>query len=263
MEITINHIDTACCLIKIDEVTILTDPVFDEKGKYYHHGYGAISKKTSNPGVNNDSLPDIDLLLLTHPQHKDNFDRIGREVAKKASIILSTKQIEKMYDQGKGMIPWETYTFTTPNRSELTITATPAKHHPKWLPEFFSGKVIGFIIKHSGFKKAIYITGDTIFYKGIEETVKRFPEISIALIHVGSAQFRYLTGFGQYTMNRKGFIKCVKTIKPDLAVPIHNNGWTHFKENDEGIKKELENYSDESKITRFLPKGVETKIEIE
>lgn len=50
-------------------------------------------------------------------------------------------------------------------------------------------------------------------------------------------------------------MKCVRTIKPDIAIPIHNNGWTYFKENNKEIKKELEKYEEESKLTRFLPKG--------
>ncbi len=45
MNIKITHIDTACCLIEIGFFKILTDPVLDNAGKLYHHGYGAISKK--------------------------------------------------------------------------------------------------------------------------------------------------------------------------------------------------------------------------
>ena len=258
MEISITHLDTACCIIEIDSLTILTDPVFDEPGKYYHHGYGAISKKTSHPTINVEELPKIDLILLSHPQHMDNFDKKGRKFAENVPLILSTKKIEKKYSNGISMIPWQTHKLTTPNNSEIVITATPAKHHPKWLPEFFSGKVIGFVIQHSKLTNSLYISGDTIFYKGIQETAEKFPNISISLLHVGGVEFRYLTGFGLYTMNRKGYVKTIKTINPKIAIPIHNNGWTHFKENDEGVKKELKNNVEEMNKTVFLEKGKKT-----
>lgn len=263
MEISITHLDTACCLIQIDGLTILTDPVFDEPGKYYYHGYGAISKKTSNPTIKVENLPKIDLILLSHPQHMDNFDKKGRIMAEKIPLILSTKKIEKMYQNGIGMVPWQSHTITTPNNSEIVITATPAKHHPKWLPEFFSGKVIGFIIQHSNVNESIYISGDTIYYTGIKEVAERFPNISISLLHVGGVEFRYLTGFGQYTMNRKGFIKTIRIIKPKIVIPIHNNGWTHFKENDEGVKKELSKNAEESKVTIFLEKGLKNEFQLD
>ena len=74
MKIFITHIDTACCLIEFGAYKILTDPVLDQAGKFYHHGYGAFSKKTESPMLENIDLTNIDLVLLSHPQHKDNFE---------------------------------------------------------------------------------------------------------------------------------------------------------------------------------------------
>ena len=109
MEINVTHIDTACCLLEIGDYRILTDPALDNAGKIYHHGYGAISKKTGNPKLTNSTLKKIDLILLSHPQHKDNFDIEGRKFAKSAPLILSTKKIEKEFSNGKGLVPWQTF----------------------------------------------------------------------------------------------------------------------------------------------------------
>lgn len=257
MQVKITHIDTACCLINLDNFVILTDPVFDDPGKYYHHGFGAISKKTDESTIKLSQIPKIDLILLSHSQHMDNFDKSARIYAHSVPLILSTEKITKKYKNSKGLTNWGKYSISLPAGATLTITATPARHHPWWLPEFFSGKVIGFILEHSNLKESIYITGDTVYYKGIIEVVNQFQTICISLIHVGSAQFRYLSGFGQYTMNRKGFMKCVRTLNPKTAIPIHNNGWTHFKENDEGIRKELEKNADIKDKIQLLTRGQE------
>lgn len=257
----ITHIDTACCLIEIAGIKILTDPVLDNSGKIYHHGFGAISKKTSDPQLDEVSLENIDLVLLSHPQHKDNFDHKGREFAKSVPLILSTKRIEKKYQNGVGLEPWQNHELTLADKSKLTITATPAQHHPSWLPKFFSGEVIGFHIEHSESNESLYISGDTVFFNGINQVASKFNNITYALIHVGSAEFRYLSGLGKYTMGAKGFIKTVKTVLPKIAIPIHNGGWTHFKENDQGIKNELAKEDDLTKNkVHFLTRGTRTDL---
>jgi len=256
MDPIITHIDTACCLIEIGGIKILTDPALDKAGKLYHHGYGAISRKTSNPKIDDASLNNVDLILLSHPQHKDNFDIKGREFARTVPLILSTKKIEKDYKNGKGLKPWEQYEVNLPDNSKLKITATPAQHHPGWLPKFFSGEVIGFLIQHSNSDETLYISGDTVYFNGINEIGEKFKNITYALVHVGSAEFRYLSGPGKFTMDAKGFIKTVEKLKPKLAIPIHNQGWSHFKENDEGIKLALTKTKESiSKHVLFLKTG--------
>ena len=95
MEISITHIDTACILLQIGEYKILTDPVLDQPGQKYHHGFGAISSKTERPAMDPQALKGIDLLLLSHHQHWDNFDAGGRMLAAEIPLVLSTKAAGK------------------------------------------------------------------------------------------------------------------------------------------------------------------------
>lgn len=260
MKIVITHIDTACCLIEFGEFKILTDPVLDNAGGVYYHGYGAFSKKIDNPKLDKIDLNNIDLVLLSHPQHKDNFDNKGRQFAKHLPFILSTKKIEKEFNNGKGLKPWETFNLKQPDKThDLKITATPAQHHPNWLPEFISGKVIGFYVESNSSKKSLYISGDTIYFEGINEIASKLDP-TYSLIHVGSAEFRYLTGFGKFTMDAKGFIKTVETLNSNITIPIHNSGWSHFKENDEGIRKAMIKKELQEKIL-FLKRGKRTNLD--
>jgi len=256
MKIKITHIDTACISLEINGFKILTDPTLDHAGKLYHHGYGGFSRKTDEPALSAEDLQNIDLILLSHHQHKDNFDIKGAEFAKQASLILSTKAASKVLTNAIGLDNWETYRVNTNKISNLRITATPAQHHPWWIPEFVSGKVIGFVIECDDQENGvIYISGDTVYFKGIEEVASRF-RIDLGIFHVGDVQFRYLTGFGKYTMDSKELIQAINVLRPRTIIPIHYRGWTHFKENETALRQTLAAHDEINFKTIFLRSGV-------
>ncbi|WP_035456457.1 MBL fold metallo-hydrolase [Algoriphagus terrigena] len=260
MDIQITHIDTACILLEINGFKILTDPTLDKAGGVYHHGFGTFSKKTSDPALQPVQLPKVDLVLLSHHQHKDNFDIRGKEFTATVSTVLSTKQAAKAVPGVSGLDDWESIAIRTPAVPGLKITATPAQHRPWWLPEYLSGKVIGFVIEFDSQKNGvIYISGDTVYFRGIDEVARRF-QIDLAIMHVGSVQFRYLTGFGKYTMDSKDLIKSIRILKPRLAIPIHSCGWTHFKESESALKNALAEDLLISKKIRYLITGERTSL---
>lgn len=259
MKITFTPIDTACFLLDINGYRIMTDPTLDHAGQLYYHGSGGFSRKTSEPALNID-LENIDLILLSHHQHKDNFDHKGQELARKAPLILSTRAAARALEHTTGLVPWETYHIHTPKVPGLKITATPARHHPRWVPEFLAGKVIGFIVEFDGQQNGVlYISGDTVYFKGIEETGRRY-KIGTAIIHLGSVQFRYLTGFGQYTMNGKDLLKVAKVLDPQKIIPVHYKGWTHFKETEDKLKAAIANDPIVKRKTVFVPPGTTVDI---
>lgn len=259
MNITIAHIDTACVLIEINGYRILTDPTLDAAGQLYYHGAGTFSRKTGNPTLPPGGLGHIDLILLSHHQHKDNFDHKGRELAMSGCQILSTRSAAKSIKGITGLAPWQSYKINTPLVPGLAVTATPAQHHPWWIPEFVSGEVIGFVLEFPAQKKgALYISGDTVFFSGIREVAKRFS-IDIALFHLGSVQVRYLTGFGQYTMDGRQLLKAVEVINPNTVIPIHHNGWSHFKEKESTLRKIIDADPALAQKTVFLQPGIPRK----
>lgn len=235
----------------------MTDPVLDKPGKLYHFGYGSFSKKKSSPSLSLDQIGKIDLILLSHHQHKDNFDEAGKAFAKHVSQIISTKSAAKKVPNTVGLDNWESIEIQTPLVPGLKITATPAQHHPWWLPEFFSGKVIGFMLEWEGQKEgAYYISGDTVYFKGIEEIASRFT-IDVGIIHLGSVQFRYLTGKGKYTFNVKSAVKAANFLKINTIIPVHYSGWTHFKETNGLVINAFKNEKTTGKII-WLEPGVES-----
>lgn len=260
LNITITHIDTACVLLEIGSFRILTDPTLDDAGGIYYHGSGSFSRKTGHPSIPVERLPPIDLVLLSHHQHKDNLDHKGRAFLDRVPVIISTRKAAHSIAGITGLQPWESLEFQTEKLPGLKVTATPAQHHPSWVPHFFAGDVIGFIIEFDGQENGVlYITGDTVFFKGIAEVGKRF-RVNQLIAHVGSVQFRYLTGFGHYTMNSRELLKTVEVLSPRIVVPIHSSGWSHFKEKEEQLRKVLLQAPSAGRHYLFLSSGVASSL---
>ena len=258
--VTITHIDTACMLIDINGFRIMTDPTLDKAGHLYYHGAGVFSRKTDNPSLPPTGLQPVDLVLLSHHQHMDNFDHKGREFALSVPLILSTKPAAKAIRGITGLEDWESFSINTAKVPGLKITATPAQHHPWWVPGFIAGKVIGFIIEFDSQEDGvIYISGDTVYFKGIEEVGKRF-KIDTAIFHLGAVQVRYLTGGGEYTMNGKDLLKSIQRLNPNKVIPVHYRGWTHFKESEATLKQILAGDPPINRKVSFLLPGVPTTI---
>lgn len=260
MEAHITHVDTACILIEINGYKILTDPTLDRAGALYYHGYGTFSRKTSEPAIDVATLEDVDLILLSHHQHRDNLDTTGKELTRKVKNVISTKAASKEMSNIIGLDDWETISISTPKLKGLKITATPAQHHPWWIPEFLSGKVIGFVIEFDGQTNGvIYISGDTVYFDGIAAVASKF-KVDLGIFHVGSVQFRYLTGFGHYTMDGRELVKAAKVMNPNKIIPIHHKGWTHFKQKESELEKLLTTNEATNYRTIFLQSGKRTSI---
>jgi L-ascorbate metabolism protein UlaG (beta-lactamase superfamily) len=258
MEIQITHIDTACLLIEINGYRILTDPTLDQSGKLYHHGFGAFSRKLSNPGIIPDRIGIVDLVLLSHHQHKDNLDHEGRKYLSTCHSILSTASAARAIPGVKGLKVWESHSVEDIRLPGLTITATPAQHRPRWIPEFVSGEVIGFVIAFNEQRNGvIYIAGDTVFFPGINEVAHRF-KVDIGIFNVGGVQFKYLTGCGLYTMDGEGLINAVRVLQPSRIYPVHSSGWSHFGQKEPVLKMTLLNHPVTKDRTYFLRSGERT-----
>lgn len=239
MDISITHIDTACILLEIGSFKILTDPTLDGAGGRYYHGFGAVSRKTEEPALPAAGLKDIDLILLSHDQHKDNLDNKGRAFTESFPYVLSTPAAARRMKNVIGLDTWDTHVVRTSKVPGLRITATPAQHRPAWIPEFISGKVTGFVIEYDGQQNGvIYIAGDTVYFSGLVEVGRRY-KVDIGIFNLGAVQFRYLSGFGEYTMDGRGLIKTAAALQPHKIIPVHHRGWTHFKEQTVVLQKIL------------------------
>jgi L-ascorbate metabolism protein UlaG (beta-lactamase superfamily) len=58
------------------------------------------------------------------------------------------------------------------------------------------------------------------------------------LLHLGGVQFP-VTGPLHYTMTAAQAVELLVLLRPRTAIPIHYEGWKHFREGREAIEREL------------------------
>src|SRR5918997_4534600 len=126
-------VGTATVIIRYGGFTILTDPNFLHAGDHVHLGYGLRSRRLTNPAVEIEDLPPLDLVVLSH-LHGDHFDRVAEEKLDKTLPIITTPHAAR-YLQGKGLRQLEglgTWESLTVHKGEarLRVTAMPGTHAP-------------------------------------------------------------------------------------------------------------------------------------
>lgn len=234
-DLCLTHLGTATVLLELDGLRIVTDPVLDPAGSSYRVGKTDLLTHThlSGPALEPSRLPPIDLALVSHDHHKDNLDREGRRLLLRIPDTFTTlpgaRRLSGRFGiAAQGLAPWQSVEVDTPGGGRLKITATPAQHGPRWMKPLV-GEVIGFVIEPSHWHgRALWISGDTVWFSGLEDIRRRF-DVAVALVHVGAARFG-LTGPIRYTFDAAELLRVARLFASSLIVPIHFEGWSHFKE---------------------------------
>ncbi len=223
-------IDGPTLLIEYGGLRILTDPTFDPP-QLYPLGGENLRKFNASP-ISPDLLLPIHAVLLSHDQHMDNLDHAGREFLPKAERVITTKGgAQRLGGSTVGLIPWATTTVPLPDGRNLVITGTPARHGPVGI-EPVTGEVVGFVLSIDG-NPDIYVTGDTVWYEGINEVAQRFNNIGLAVLFAGAAQPR---GPFNVTMDTNDAIEAATRFKKARMASVHNFGWSHFKQSQEDLQ---------------------------
>lgn len=264
MKVTITHIDTACVLININGFKILTDPTLDKKDVIFPQYVSsplAFTKKYINPALTIEEIGKVDLVLLSHDHHSDNLDKNGRIFIKKVPIVLSTKDAVRRLKNNNtiGLDNWQEYHIENEKVKHLKITAVPAQHTNIKRLDKVMGKVLGFTIEWEGQTNGcIYISGDTVLFDGIYDLAKK-KKIAIAILHLGAGAFPYLKKNLRLTMNGEEAIATAKLLDPKIVIPIHYEGWWHFKQSALSLKNEIKNSELNEKFL-WLESGIEKEL---
>lgn len=227
---SIFFIGTATVLLRYGNLTILTDPNFLHAGDHVHLGYGLTSERLTEPAINIEDLPPLDLCVLSH-YHGDHFDQLVEEkLDKKLPIVTTVHAREKLEEKGFheaiGLETWEAAEFTK-DGLKLRISSMPGQHGPG-IVDFALPPVMGSVLDfEAGGKRPlrVYISGDTLLIDDLKEIPQRFPDIDIGLFHLGGTRVLGI----MVTMDDEQGVQAVKLINPEVAIPIHYNDYDVFK----------------------------------
>ena len=259
-DVRLTHIGGPTVLIEVGGWRLLTDPTFDPPGRRYRFGWGTGSRKLAGPAVAPGDLGRIDVVLLTHDHHEDNLDATGRALLPSAGAVVTTSAGARRLGGGaRGLEPWSVTPLEAPGRPAIEITATPCRHGPP-LSRPLAGDAIGFALRWEGQEHGqLWISGDTVLYDGVREVAGRV-QVDCALLHLGGVRFP-VTGPARYTMTAKDAVELCALVRPRTAIPIHYEGWTHFRQGREAIEREFASAPDDiRRCIRWLPIGEAVQI---
>jgi L-ascorbate metabolism protein UlaG (beta-lactamase superfamily) len=228
---TLRFVGNATVLIQFQGLTILTDPNFLPRGGIVHLGYGMRSERLNDPALALAALPHIDLVLLSH-LHEDHFDSLVQQQLRRDLPIVTTKeaaeQLEHLgFTQRYGLSRWDSLTVSK-GSARLRITALPARHGPRalaWLMPSVMGAMLDFAAGPQGPAYRLYISGDTVLYDELSLIPPRFPDIDLALMHLGGMR---LLGSFKVTMDGADGVRLLQLIGPRRAIPLHFGDYGMF-----------------------------------
>jgi L-ascorbate metabolism protein UlaG (beta-lactamase superfamily) len=239
---TIFFVGNATVLIRYAGFTILTDPTFIHMHEEVSIGYGLHSKRLTNPAIDIQDLPPLDFVLLSH-FHGDHFDQVAERSLERALPIITTPEARKqLVERGflnvRSLQFWESATVRKGDYA-VHVTSMPGRHGPPLseliLPEVM-GSMLEFMSGQDGVLFRLYITGDTLVFDDLKEIPRRYPEIDLALLHLGGTRVLGIL----VTMDAKEGVQCLRLVQPRRAIPIHYNDYDVFKSPLEDFQREVE-----------------------
>jgi L-ascorbate metabolism protein UlaG (beta-lactamase superfamily) len=234
--VRLTHIGGPTMLIEAGGWRILTDPTFDPPGRRYTLTIGARGRKLTGPAVSAADVLPVHAVLLSHDTHPDNLDDAGRALLASADVVLTNPAAAARLGSGaRGLHPWKRTELTAPDRPAITVTATPGRHGPP-LSRWLTGAVTGFALQWSREDgDALWISGDTVPTAGVRSVADRL-HVATAVLHLGAVRFP-VSGPVRYSMTAREAVDLCRLLRPRTVVPVHYEGWTHFREGRAGIER--------------------------
>ena len=250
-------IGNATVLLRYAGFNILTDPNFLHVGERARLAYGLLhARRLTNPAIELDQLPKLDLVVLSH-HHEDHFDRrVARELDHRLPIVTTPQAARKLAKKGfAATVPletWEDVVFTK-GEERLRITSLPGKHGPSLTSRLLArvmGSMLEFESRERGPLLRLYVSGDTLLHRKLRQVPKRYPDIDLGLFHLGGTRMLGL----MVTMDGRQGARAVKLINPRTAVPLHFDDYDLFKSPLGDFQREARDAGLEERI-RYLLRG--------
>jgi L-ascorbate metabolism protein UlaG (beta-lactamase superfamily) len=227
---SVEFVGTATVLVRYGALTLLTDPNFLHRGERAHLGYGLTTERLTDPAVTFDELPPIDLVLLSH-LHGDHFDHVVAErLDKQMPIVTNPAAADGLrglgFERPVALAPWESLDVRKGDTT-LRVTATPGRHGPvavAWALPDVNGTILELAAPGHPDQR-VYVTGDTLVHEALAELPERFPDLDLALLHLGGTRIAGVL----VTMDAEQGVRMLTLVAPRLAIPIHYDDYEVFK----------------------------------
>jgi N-acyl-phosphatidylethanolamine-hydrolysing phospholipase D len=168
----------ATALVQLDDVFVLTDPVFTRN-------VGQLSPRLVEPGLDAADLPPLAAVVVSH-MHFDHlsYDSLSMIEDKTPIVLLppgAKASVPRYAFESRELDRWESY-----DAGGVKVTAVPVRHvggrwgiDQAWNTRAFTG----YVIQYHGL--SVYFGGDTAFDRErFEATRASFPDLSLAILPI-------------------------------------------------------------------------------
>ncbi|MCT7527571.1 MBL fold metallo-hydrolase [Aliarcobacter cryaerophilus] len=252
----VTQIRNATVKINYGGKVFLVDPMFAPKDAY--KGFeGTLNSHLNWPRVElpfstNEILKDVDAVIITHT-HLDHLDETAIKAIPKDILMFSQDEKDKTYLEKSG---FKNVKIMTKNSSfgNVKLSITGGLHGSQELVFKYKellGKVSGVVFSAKN-EKTIYLAGDTVFNKDVEDVIKNYnPEIII--LNSGDAQL----GDGSSILMTKEEVLATHKVAPKAKIiAVHMEAVNHSALS----RYELKEYSKQKGMEDFvfIPKDGES-----
>ena len=212
----IGWIGHATFLIKLGGTTIITDPVFSKNAGPLIFG----PKRYTEPALNLNELPKIDLFLLTH-NHYDHQDMSTiRKFPYKDTKVFTALKLGKYFTKHHFKNVQELDWYQEVKFNDLKITFLPAVHWSKRSLTDTNKTLWGsFLIEYAG--KKIFFACDTGYGNIYKKIGKEFGPIDLTMINIGAYDFRPMFEKSIYHTSPEEALQAAQDLKSKKVLGTH------------------------------------------
>src|SRR5215211_6483232 len=192
-------------LLRVGGLHLLTDPTFDPPGE--HPVGDRILVKTAGPAVPPEGLGAVDVVLLSHDQHPDNLDTLGRAYLTRVPLVLSTASAQDRLGGSVRALPaWTRVELPRPDGRVLQVT----------------GVVLG-----GQDLPTVYVSGDNASLDVVRAIADRAGPVDVAVLFAAAARTALASG-AYLTLTSQAAAEAARLLGVRAVVPLHFEGWAHL-----------------------------------
>jgi L-ascorbate metabolism protein UlaG (beta-lactamase superfamily) len=235
----------ATLIIEYAGKKFLIDPMLTEKGGF--PGFeGTINSHLANPLVDlpipMEGILDVDAVIVTHI-HPHHWDEAAINLVPKDMLIFAQNENDAVAIRTQGFNNVQALEEKTAFDG-ITLIKTPGRHGGEKTMEEWAdllGHVSGVVFKHPD-EKTLYIAGDTVWYEGVEENLKRY-EPDVVVLNSGDAQ---VLGYEPIIMDKEDVHEVYKAAPGATIIASHMEAVNHAMLS----RKELREFLSEKNMTQ-------------